>query len=130
MKTMQKLILIMVCLGMSSLSIAAQQSDQIQAKLDYALKQCLDQNNVQSGPYKIEQLNDFSYHIENLPFSSVEQHLKMIGFVEENTKAFFAETELMHLETSGDRQGNKIFEKCMQFYHSQHLKKFIKELKE
>lgn len=130
MKTMQKFILIMVYLGMSSLSIAAQQSDQIQAKLDYALKQCLDQNYVQSGAYKIEQLNDFSYHIENLPFSSVEQHLKMIGFVKDNTNAFFTETELMHLETSGDRQGNKIFEKCMQFYHSQHLKKFIKELKE
>lgn len=108
---MQKLILIMVCLGVSPLSMAAQQSDQIQAKLDYALKQCLDQNYVQSGAYQIKQLNDFSYHIEN-------------------TKAFFAETELMHLETSGDRQGNKIFEKCMQFYHSQYLKKFIKELKE
>ena len=41
----------------------------------------------------------------------------------------YTEQEMMYLESSGDRLGNKIFEKFMTFYHSQKLDQFIRNLK-
>ena len=97
------------------------------ALFGYALKQCLDINYKESGGLQLIQLNDFSFDIENSLFS-INSRMLLDDYVEEQTSKYYLDTILVHLESSGDRVANKIFEKCWKFNHSQELKEFIKKI--
>ena len=113
---------------MASCGIVNAKTHQTQEKMDYAFKQCLDHNYIHTGSYQKQDLNDFSYPPDTTTIE-IEQRLKLNDFVIAPTGNVYTEQEMMHLESSKDRLSNKIFEKCMTFYHSQKLDQFIRNLK-
>lgn len=88
---------------------------------DFALKVCLDDNYEKIKVYQRENLRDYSSFNVGTP----EQQLALSDFIKSNTKYFYKENLPIYVESSSEKS-NAIFQKCMEFYKSDKLKRFIK----
>lgn len=94
------------------------------SQADFALKLCLDRNYENLGAYKKVELKDYSAFDLVTP----EQNFALFDFVDKHTHFFYQENLPIHIE-SYPPPYNAIFQRCMEFYHSKELKKFIRKNK-
>lgn len=91
---------------------------------DFALKVCLDDNYEKINAYQREGLKDYSSFNIRLP----EQQIALSNFVKANTGYFYKESLPIHIE-SRPPPYHAIFQRCMEFYKSEKLRKFVQKNK-
>ena len=91
---------------------------------DFALKVCLDDNYEKINAYKRTDLKDYS----SFNLGEAEKQISLINFIEANTADFYRENLPIHSEVRPPPY-LAIFQKCMEFYKSDKLKKFIQKNK-
>ena len=102
----------------------------LRERSDNALRLCLDINYSRLGAYKIKDLKDYSswtYSFMVEDKYSFEGEGKMLDFIEKNAGGFYKEDLPVKSETPPPH--NAIFARCMEFYRSDKLKKFLKTTK-
>jgi hypothetical protein len=97
---------------------------------ELALRSCLDINYTKLGAYKISDLNDYSFWTysvaSNEGQTSPDGDLARHAFVEKHAGNFYKES--LALKAEGQKPPfTAIFARCMGFYKSDKLKKFLKQ---
>lgn len=118
MKILKLVILVLI----SSYTNAESSPTKYLSLSDFALKVCLDDNYEKITAYKRENLRDYSSFESMTP----EKQLELSDFVKKNTGNFYKENLSIHIE-SRNPPYNAIFQRCMEFYKSEKLKKFIRK---
>lgn len=104
-------------------SAYAQKSKKL-TQQDFALKVCLDDNYEKINAYQRNGLKDYSSFNIRLP----EQQIALSNFVKANTGYFHKESLPIHIE-SRPPPYHAIFQRCMEFYKSEKLRKFVQKNK-
>ena len=121
---MNILKLIIFVLYICSINFAYAQNTKKLTQQDFALKVCLDDNYEKINAYQRQNLRDYSSFDIRLP----EQQIALSNFVKANTGSFYKESLPIHIE-SRPPPYHAIFQRCIEFYKSDKLKKFIQKNK-
>lgn len=113
------LLLLMLCANFAY----AEKSKKL-TQQDFALKVCLDDNYEKINAYKRVDLKDYS----SFNLGGAEKQIALSNFVEANTADFYKESLPIHIE-SRPPPYHAIFQRCIEFYKSDKLKKFIQKNK-
>ena len=94
---------------------------------DFSLMLCLTNNYNALDKHKVGSVNnDASALAQRYNHKDWDN---IIRFVEDNTSDYHNETVVMHSDEKGDKVMSIVFFKCMEFYHSKKLNKFIRDNK-
>lgn len=92
--------------------------------MDFSLKTCLEINYEKLGAYKSQELKDYtSVH----PAISPQQSIALVKYIGEEAGDYYTENLPIDSELTPPPY-NAIFARCMNFYKSKDLKKFIHKL--